>query len=608
VEDLSVPATAKRIPVGFLSYAHADDDADSGRLTEFRIRLEREIRVQTGTVFSIFQDRQDIRWGDAWRQRIESSIDTVTFLIPIITPSFFLSSQCRAEFDRFLDREKKLDRNDLIFPMYYVNCRFLEESDTSNDPLARIISGRQYVDWRELRFDNLDSPRVARSIAELARQLGEAALREDLSPRVVGEGATSSPPEVTEFATSVSLTDLPSISDISKGTGLIGIFPGFDECQAEILREVRESQSVKIFVQMGKSVLSGAAILYEALERTRKDAEVKILHAGVENPYLSERVALNRESNYKEWREDINYVIRIGGRLQGRLGARLELRKHSEGYVWRFFLFDNYAYLQPYLFPRDNARRAPVLKFARLDSSSPTGNEVNANSLHHMLENYFDLKWEECAPEATRLSDMITLGDPTAVAALVKRAGAWVFVVPKRFVAVLGEELPFHSIGGKRNANESWLDALQREATEEIGTQLQIKASPFTRDITTSAEFEHLALSDDPRPYCVYKRTREIDPEVVEPEVLWIVGFEAELQANVAIEPQAEIAAVVMLSANMLRRTARERITYDQIRRAKDGSSVTVQAGIEFDFQRVAVPAGLAALPTFEIEMTGRSR
>jgi 8-oxo-dGTP pyrophosphatase MutT (NUDIX family) len=379
----------------------------------------------------------------------------------------------------------------------------------------------------------------------------------------------------------------------------VKIFHGFDECQAEILRELKGSRDIKIFVQMGKSVLSGAAIIYEALEQTLPDAQIKILHAGIESPYLSERVALKRDSSYYEWREDISYVVRIGGRLQGHLGARLELRRHPEGYFWRFFLFDNHVYLQPYLFASDNARKAPVLKFARYDRVDAAVDNVNPDSLYHMLVTYFDLKWEECAPEVTRLDDMITPGDPATVAALVERAGVWVFVVPKRFMDIAGEELPFHSIGGKRNANEGWVEALQREATEEIGTSLEVKSSSFTRDITTSAEFEPLTLSNMPRPYCVYKRTREIDPEVVEPEVLWIVGFEAELSAEAIVEPRREIAAVVYLSRDMLRRTARERITYDQIRHAKDGSGVSLQAGVNFDFKRVAVPIGLAALPTF---------
>jgi 8-oxo-dGTP pyrophosphatase MutT (NUDIX family) len=354
---------------------------------------------------------------------------------------------------------------------------------------------------------------------------------------------------------------------------------------------------------MGKSVLSGAAIIYEALEHSRDDAEIKILHADMQNPYLSERIARRRSSDYREWREDINYAVRIADRLQSRLGARLELRRHAEGYFWRFFLFDQTVYVQPYLFPRDNAHRAPVLKFGRDDVVGLTNDDER--SLYYMFETYFDLKWDECAPVASRLDDMVPADEPVSVVALAKRSHAWVFVVPKRFLSQPGAELPFHSIGGKRKPGEEWIEALQREAMEEIGARLEIKSSRLTRDITTSAEFESLELADSPRPYCVYKRTRELDPEVTEREVLWIIGYEADVSAESEMEPRAEIAAIVMLSPNMLRRAARERITYEQIRRSKDGSGIVIQAGVDFDLRRVAVPAGLAALPTFATQSGG---
>jgi 8-oxo-dGTP pyrophosphatase MutT (NUDIX family) len=344
---------------------------------------------------------------------------------------------------------------------------------------------------------------------------------------------------------------------------------------------------------MGKSVLSGSAIIYDALERSRDDAEIKILHAGMRNPYLSERIALNRESLYREWREDIQYATTVGRRLQSHLKPRLELREHSEGYVWRLFIFDDKAYVQPYLHPSDNARRAPVLRFDRNQQNNGEG-----NSLYAMFDAYFDLKWEECAPTPTRLDDMVGAGDATAVAALVQRSGTWVFVIPRRFMELEGDELPFHSIGGKRKPGETWVEALQREAREEVGSGLEIQSCVQTRDITTSAEFEPLQLIDDPQPYCVYKRTKTVDPEVLEPEVLWIVGFEATLPGTARIAPRSEIAAIVHLSPEMLRRTARERITYGQIRRARDGSGIQVGQGIDFDDGRVAVPAGLAALPT----------
>lgn len=105
-------------PLAFMSYAHVDD-AD-GRLTELRKLLSTETQVQTGDEFPIFQDRDDILWGQSWDERIEKSLDEVTFLIPIVTPSFFNSKNCRGELQRFLEREKKLGRNDLVLPIYYV--------------------------------------------------------------------------------------------------------------------------------------------------------------------------------------------------------------------------------------------------------------------------------------------------------------------------------------------------------------------------------------------------------------------------------------------------------------------------------------------------------
>ena len=45
------------------------------------------LRLQTGEAFEVFQDRLDIAWGQAWQQRIDESLDAVTFLIPVITPA-----------------------------------------------------------------------------------------------------------------------------------------------------------------------------------------------------------------------------------------------------------------------------------------------------------------------------------------------------------------------------------------------------------------------------------------------------------------------------------------------------------------------------------------
>jgi hypothetical protein len=51
---------------------------ENGRITEFCKRLSGEVQLQTGEEFSIFQDRNNIAWGQQWQERINESLDVVT--------------------------------------------------------------------------------------------------------------------------------------------------------------------------------------------------------------------------------------------------------------------------------------------------------------------------------------------------------------------------------------------------------------------------------------------------------------------------------------------------------------------------------------------------
>ena len=175
-------------PAAFMSYVRFDDEHNNGRLTEFRKNLSAEVKAQTGNEFPIFQDRDAIEWGQNWKQRIERSINEVTFLIPVITPSFFRSSACRKELELFLEREKSLGRNDLILPLCYIDTPLLSnQSKQVTDPLAEIVASRQYADWRDLRFEPFSSPIVGRTLAQLAIQIRNALERSASFPHTVTE-------------------------------------------------------------------------------------------------------------------------------------------------------------------------------------------------------------------------------------------------------------------------------------------------------------------------------------------------------------------------------------------------------------------------------------
>ncbi|MEV8430874.1 right-handed parallel beta-helix repeat-containing protein [Streptomyces sp. HUAS 31] len=155
-----------------MSYVRFNDEHDDGLLTQLRERLGTEVRAQTGEEFSIFQDRNDVAWGQNWQQRIDEALDEVTLLLVIITPSLFRSPACRAEVARFLEREGELGRSDLILPVYYIGARELDDPVLREaDELAQMLACRQYADWRELRFEPFTSPMVRRALAQLASRM-----------------------------------------------------------------------------------------------------------------------------------------------------------------------------------------------------------------------------------------------------------------------------------------------------------------------------------------------------------------------------------------------------------------------------------------------------
>lgn len=180
----------------FMSYTHFDDQHNGRHLTLLRARLASEVQAQTGQPFEIFQDTQDIAWGQQVEPQIDAALQAVTFLIPILTPSFFTSRRCRYELEQFLQRERRLGRNDLVLPVYYIDCPILEEAaQRTSDPLAEELAKRQCIDWRTLRFEPIEAPEVRRTLAEMAKQLSQAMQRfgepspgRDSSP---GYGATA---------------------------------------------------------------------------------------------------------------------------------------------------------------------------------------------------------------------------------------------------------------------------------------------------------------------------------------------------------------------------------------------------------------------------------
>jgi len=179
---------AAKPPDAFLSYTHFDDQYHGGAIGKFCDRLSMAVQAVTAKPFEIFRDVDGIELGENWRGRLNIALGEARFFIPILTPNYFESKACRDELARFLEFEKQSGRNDLILPIYYLDCRHLEDPELrATDPLAAAIHERQHHDWRKLRNKPFGSSAVRTELERLAHRIDRARRRP--AERVPTKGA-----------------------------------------------------------------------------------------------------------------------------------------------------------------------------------------------------------------------------------------------------------------------------------------------------------------------------------------------------------------------------------------------------------------------------------
>lgn len=176
----------KGVALGFWSYTHFDNQNDQESLVKLCHRIKGEVRIHSGQSFDIFID-QGLHAGQQWKDDLESALEEADVLIPIVTPSYFASSQCYDEYVFFQGQELDFGRSNLIAPIYYITCREIEnKSDEGLSEWAMALRKRQYADFRFIRTGSRHSVQAARAIEKFALGL-VASLEESRSSRVDGE-------------------------------------------------------------------------------------------------------------------------------------------------------------------------------------------------------------------------------------------------------------------------------------------------------------------------------------------------------------------------------------------------------------------------------------
>ncbi|HVF60417.1 MAG TPA: toll/interleukin-1 receptor domain-containing protein [Thermoanaerobaculia bacterium] len=158
---------------GFWSYVHADDEAEGERITRLARDVVAQFELLTGETISLFLDRDAIKWGEDWHDKIDSSLASVAFFVPVMTPRYFMSPECRRELQFFARRATRLGIKELVLPLLYVDVPALHD-ETSKDDLVTLVRTFQWEDWQELRFADVSSEAYRKGVARLAARIVEA--------------------------------------------------------------------------------------------------------------------------------------------------------------------------------------------------------------------------------------------------------------------------------------------------------------------------------------------------------------------------------------------------------------------------------------------------
>ncbi|WP_310713401.1 toll/interleukin-1 receptor domain-containing protein [Streptomyces lydicus] len=175
-------------PAGFWSYTHRDDEIEEGRIRRLAQKIANEFEGITAETLHVFLDKQDIKWGDEWRHRIDNALTGSTFFMPIVTPRFFKSEECRRELIMFYGHAKSLGVEELLLPILYFDVPQIRE-ENQRDEVLSIVGKRQYEDWTQLRLEDEESPRYRQAVHRLALRLVEVLERAaEVEPPVIALG------------------------------------------------------------------------------------------------------------------------------------------------------------------------------------------------------------------------------------------------------------------------------------------------------------------------------------------------------------------------------------------------------------------------------------
>lgn len=126
----------------------------------------------TGNHIELFLDRDDLKWGDHQHKKIDASLSDIAFFMPVLTPRYFKSAECRREIQFFARSARSLGIKQLIMPILYTDFAELHETEP-DDELIPLVREFVWINWTDLKYKARDSEEYRRAVAAQAERLVE---------------------------------------------------------------------------------------------------------------------------------------------------------------------------------------------------------------------------------------------------------------------------------------------------------------------------------------------------------------------------------------------------------------------------------------------------
>jgi 8-oxo-dGTP pyrophosphatase MutT (NUDIX family) len=135
-------------------------------------------------------------------------------------------------------------------------------------------------------------------------------------------------------------------------------------------------------------------------------------------------------------------------------------------------------------------------------------------------------------------------------------------------------ELLYAGIGGHREAGEDWLTCAHREASEEIGADIEIVPASVTWHVPQQGPVQRVEVSDRPRPFALYEMVHPPGTPR-EGELYRIVIYKAHLRGKPKGLQLEEVQGVIALTAEQVIRGLESKPTLAEL--LGDGASLVAE-------------------------------